>query len=386
MENINIVLTRYLYIYDEVEKSLIISLLNKSDDAIYWAYELFYSGIKKKDFFKLIWKIYYDFFAILNPTFESYLFKKQKETIKNNTKLISSIIQNFLIRPYNIDIFLLRQLSEIYDFEPDFIPIDNETDKHKNYLRYWIINLDYNSISYYILNCLNENDPSLWIELYKLTIDLLNENDYNLNKDKLTKDYKKSLRTNINEKIILLVKILLLFAKQKKFIKGKSFYVIVEPDEVVQYETIHVSSNIRNYRILKHSLLCGINEHGFMNLFKLKRDNVSYELLLNNLNNNWLYYASFMPIWNKRIKRYNGIIDHDRKQIIFEDEELEEIFRNKYDYELDEQSQKIKNKIIGNYDNNENLWLKFYQTFNKNSLITIDIDLLEDCKNVKIKY
>jgi hypothetical protein len=38
----NLVLTRYLYIKDEVKLALLISILNKSDDAIFWAYELYY--------------------------------------------------------------------------------------------------------------------------------------------------------------------------------------------------------------------------------------------------------------------------------------------------------------------------------------------------------
>ena len=42
----DLVFTRYLYVKDEVRISLLVSILNKSDDAIFWAYELFYSGFK----------------------------------------------------------------------------------------------------------------------------------------------------------------------------------------------------------------------------------------------------------------------------------------------------------------------------------------------------
>ena len=73
----NLVLTRYLYIKDEVKLALLISILNKSDDAIFWAYELYYSGFKL-ELYEYIWKIYYDFFATLNPCFELYLNKTLK--------------------------------------------------------------------------------------------------------------------------------------------------------------------------------------------------------------------------------------------------------------------------------------------------------------------
>ena len=46
----NLVFTRYLYIKDEVKSALLISILNKSDDAIFWAYELYYSGNKNELF------------------------------------------------------------------------------------------------------------------------------------------------------------------------------------------------------------------------------------------------------------------------------------------------------------------------------------------------
>ena len=71
----DIVFTRYLYLKDEVTISLLVNILQKNDDAIFWAYELYYSGFKH-ELFDFIWKIYYDFFATLNPDFGAYLFKK----------------------------------------------------------------------------------------------------------------------------------------------------------------------------------------------------------------------------------------------------------------------------------------------------------------------
>ena len=77
----DLVFTRYLYIKEEVRIGLLVSILNKSDDAIFWGYELYHSGFKH-EFFNLIWKIYYDFFATLNPAFEVYLLKKHKEWLR----------------------------------------------------------------------------------------------------------------------------------------------------------------------------------------------------------------------------------------------------------------------------------------------------------------
>ena len=59
---------------------------------------------------------------------------------------------------------------------------------------------------------------------------------------------------------------------------------------------------------------------------------------------NWLYYASYTPIWNTRIKKYNGVIDHDTKTVYIENED----FDGKYDYEPDEQSGELKKMLWGN--------------------------------------
>jgi hypothetical protein len=41
---------------------------------------------------------------------------------------------------------------------------------------------------------------------------------------------------------------------------------------------------------------------------------------------NWLYYASFSPIWRNRIERYGGMVIEKDKKIVFESEESEEQF------------------------------------------------------------
>jgi hypothetical protein len=73
-----IVLTNLLYLKDEVSIALLISLLNKNDSALFWAYELHYSGFNN-ELFELLEKIYYYFFATLNPKFKNFLKMKIKE-------------------------------------------------------------------------------------------------------------------------------------------------------------------------------------------------------------------------------------------------------------------------------------------------------------------
>ena len=52
--------TRYLYLYEEVELSLLLSLLNKQnlDRVLFWCYELYYSTYEN-DIFPFLFKIYF---------------------------------------------------------------------------------------------------------------------------------------------------------------------------------------------------------------------------------------------------------------------------------------------------------------------------------------
>ena len=108
----NIVFTRYLYLKDEVKLALLVSLLKKSDDAIFWAYELYYSGFKT-ELFEFIWHIYYVFYATLNPSFEAYLLNKRNEMLKDE-KLVSAIVQDLIIRPFNTDVFFLNIICKTF--------------------------------------------------------------------------------------------------------------------------------------------------------------------------------------------------------------------------------------------------------------------------------
>jgi len=67
----------------------------------------------------------------------------------------------------------------------------------------------------------------------------------------------------------------------------------------------------------------------------------------------WLYYAARSAIWEERIKEYCGKLDVDTLSIKFNDDNddedisMEEQFYNLWNYEPDEQSLTLQNRIIG---------------------------------------
>jgi hypothetical protein len=378
----DLIFTRYLYLKDEVRLSLLVSILNKSDDSIFWGYELFYSGFKN-EFFELIWKIYYDFFATLNPSFESYLKKKHKEWIlkENNSqgdaKIVSSIIQDLLFRPFNTDIFNLRNICESFDFDIDY---HNSTEKITDIITFqinmekWLEMNDYRSIAQWILN---ENKNKLDLQdIYNIILNIFEKTDKNKNK-KLYNELINPIKNNI----VLLAKIMTLISKKNNLKKGKSIYIKVEQEDIIPFETIN-SETINSNNILEMACICGIDELKHLSLFKLKRKNYD---LNEKYWYNWLYHASFSLIWSKRIHKFKGYPDYLKRKIIFMDDNLEDEFFKLYGLEPDEQKKCVQEKSIMKIEKKYD-WKWFDKKYKKNGLVEIFTEELDEFDNDGINY
>jgi hypothetical protein len=378
----DLVFTRYLYIKDEVRIALLVSILNKSDDAIFWAYELYHSGFKN-EFFELIWKIYYDFFATLNPTFESYLIKKHKEVVMsidvNNDRIISSIIQDLLFRPFNSDVFIIHYICENFETESIYHHTTEKITEMQYNLEQWIAQNDYRSIAHWILNV---NTSINIVEVYNICLNIFEKNGLKLTKSKLAKELVSVLNLNINANVILLAKIMCLFSKKAELKKGKSIYINVEPEDVVQYETI---CSLKNYKVLEKACICGIDDLKHLSLFKLNRQkyNIKHEYWYK-----WEYHASFSPIWSQRIRQFGGYPDYSSQKVIFKeepDDDLMQEFYDLYGLEPDEQSITTQSKNIMDLEKVHN-WKWFNEQYKKNGLFEVYEEELEEFDLIGIKY
>jgi hypothetical protein len=373
----NIIFTRYLYIKDEVELSLLVSILNRHGDAIFWAYELYYSGFKQ-ELFAFIWKIYYDFFATLNPTFEAYLLTKCQEFLTNDC-LVSSIIQDLIYRPYNTDIFLIRIVCNLFEVDITYYHnnVITNIEEAKINIEQWIQTNDYRSIGQWILN-INQNTIDV-IDIYKIYL-----NSFELtNNKKLIKDFKTILRSNnIEKNILLLSRIMQMFSKKHNLKKGKSIYITVESEQIEKYKTIYVSNELKHYRILEKACECSIDNLKHLSLFKLNRNKYNLNPLYWH---KWEYYASFSPLWNQQIASFNGIVHHNTTRVIFEDDDLMEEFYRSYGYEPDEQTQVVQDKSIMIIEKAYN-WKWFHDKYKNNGLFEVWEEELEEFDVDGIKY
>jgi len=362
----NFKFTRYLYEKQEVEIAFVISLLsNKIDESLFWAYELFYSGYKEELLYLLL-KIYYYFYACLNPNFENFLIKKIKEFHKNsNIKIIASIVQNLIIRPLNMDVFLCNIIQETFEFEEldSFCLLPNQQifDKiFNNFNQSKKINIEL--LIYFIFKSTIKKEELILEDFIDyLEIDINKEKflmDYKKNKDFL-KQWKNKLNRN-NEKIILLSKIFYLYGLKKGEKIGKNLYICIKLEDLIVYETIQVDveNNFPAYKILPCATMLTIQPNLCKSLFTLKREK---EDIRNAYLNYWLFYAYKSPIWKKRMDDYKAIIVEKDKKVIFEEEELMQSFYNNYGLEPDEQKIEIQNKCIGDDKDKPSNWFLIYK-------------------------
>lgn len=105
-----IIFTRYLYNKIDVKQSLLISMLNRNkDEALFWAYELYYSGFYV-DTFEYIINIYREMYSLLNPKLVLFINKLLTEWTTDKTLdcNIGSIIVTLINREYDINYFVQR--------------------------------------------------------------------------------------------------------------------------------------------------------------------------------------------------------------------------------------------------------------------------------------
>jgi hypothetical protein len=347
----------------------LLSLLNKSEEVLFWSYELYYSGFKQ-ELVDLLWKIYYEFYSILNPAFEAYLLKKNNISNFNDVKIIANIVNSFLIRPYNLDVFMAKQI--ITNFE-----VENVNKDIQELLRVG----NHINISFYILERIEERNMN---DTLNLIIEYFNKDK---DKSKIVTLFHK-VKTLSDPKVIILSYIFRFYAEIQNIKTGKNIYIVVNDEDIVLYETIEVDlSHLKEAKrekliarkILQNAYLYSIDSSNWLNLFKLKRDKLN---IREAYYYNWLYYASQSPLWASRICDFNGVIDNETQSVEFEDEDDLQKFYENYGYEPDEQQICIQNKCLEIAQNKDINWVNFYKKYRGNGIFIVEDEYLDNMDKV----
>lgn len=259
----SIVLTRYLYIKEDVLASLTISILDKDyEQAVFWTCELYYSGFKE-EVADYLMANYRELFQAKNPRLGAFLDSLYLRRTEG-AYIVATIARNLAAFPRQFDVGGF--CAEIGGY----------------------VNMSFNS---YI-------EPRLYVNMTRETV-------------------KCYYQVNIEE--------------------GEFSRQILQ--KVCKYST----------------------NKTMVDLFRCSHQGISPVELAKMHRLHWLYYASFSPIWSRRIEKYGGLINHQDKRVEFaggNDEEensddnnedaqdLEEQFYENYGYELDEQPVDIQSKMV----------------------------------------
>ena len=118
-------------------------------------------------------------------------------------------------------------------------------------------------------------------------------------------------------------------------------YIRLQTEEIEKYTPEY--SNIPLYTTLQHARKYAVNRT-YSQLFQIYIPENQNHIYFDN----WLYHASLSPLWSERIYKYGGMIDEENEKIIFDTDDLEEEFYNKWNYDPDEQSLETHQKAMGN--------------------------------------
>lgn len=294
-------------------------------------------------------------------------------------KIIKMIVSDLMMRPYNLDTFLLRQIATNFNIELDtplYMTIDHVEFINISQVNAWFVNKNYIDIAEFVLHQCKDQYLG---ELLKVVSTYFKSI---VNKKFVEHKINKNLPTVKTEKRhMILAYIMLQFTVMDELKMGKKLYVIVENKDIKPFETIYsdYDSSFYPYKILPLVYLHGIDEDNYLSLFKLQRNSV-------NLNDayfrHWEYYAAYSPVWYDRIKKYKGTINHELKSIEFPDDDFFEEFYDSYNYETDEQKPETTNKSIKNVLK-ERTWAQFYKQHKTNGLFVPDTEVLDEIDEIE---
>ena len=337
------VLTRYLYHRDEVSHSLLNCLLLKSSfkEALFWASEIYYSGYHK-EIWELLWKIYYDFFAIRNPKFEKKIKRAYKKWKKESNIEQLIIVINLLYHSSTstFKVFHLRILkskipTSIYlGRTPKWLVSLKLSKKERNFIRS-IHKKKVVDISYYFSQ-ISADLPRCYEILWQYFTSV---KGYSL---------KKTCYEDIpyTDKVHILLTLIcyLMMETEEEIAQIRKIALVrrLDKDSIEFFQSTNRMVEPA-WKTLPKRRLYAIAE--WVGAFPLERqdDNIEWNKILWY---HWEYYSHKCPLWKERFDKYNVCFNDLTKEVEFPNDDLLEEFYEKYGLEPDEQSQECQEKSL----------------------------------------
>lgn len=349
------VFTRYLYLKNDVLLALRASLLNNDKESSYfWTAELLFSGFVDTTI-DILWQIYFDHYASSNITLESYFKKKEKSAISEEQKqdFVCLMVSNLLMRNSTTDVYMLNKVtSEIYSDEEESTAIMNLLNEGK------LETLCYRWCSS------TDNDRKEIVNYVNTFFD---------SKEIKTKIEKKNTNKHVNSKTIFITRLIQGFTNIKNSEvsepKKKQLYVVPDSSILEQHKTKekNLDDPRMPYQIYKDVVKLSPNQY---NMIAMNRQNISdvhMEIWRNGYK--WTPIAAkTTSIWWDRLEKFGKLTDDETPSVIWNSDDAEEDFYEKYWYDTEEQPIEIQKKVIPRDMEKSSLWKTFQEKHNKNGI------------------
>ena len=349
------VFTRYLYLKNDVLLALRASLLNKDKESSYfWTAELLFSGFLETTI-DTLWQIYFDHYASSNTTMEAYLKKKETSAISEEQKqsFVCLMVSNLLKRNSTTDVYMLNKVTtEIYEDEEE---------------------------STAIMNLLNEgNLETLCYRWCSATDNGRKEivnfvNTFFDSKEIKTKIEKKNTNKHVNSKTIFITRLIQGFTNIKNSdvseSKKKQQYVVPDSALLEQHKTKerNLDDPRLPHQIYKDVVVLSPNQY---NMVAMNRQNISdVHMDIWRDGSRWIPIAAkTTPIWWDRLEKFGKLTDDETPSVVWNNDDDEENFYEKFWYDTEEQPMETQKKIIPRDMEKSSLFKTFQEKYNMNGL------------------
>lgn len=350
-----LILTRFLYAKDEVELSLMMALLKNEDLQIiyYWAYELYYSGFA---IFDLLLKIYLDCYYEKQPYLLSYIRKKQQLwKADGDMKHIAYVLRNMYKLQVSNTVFMARQYMFNYggakfDYQAGSVCATTYDDSafgptilykieggtYRQYFLRAVARRHMENVWYYLKMLLEKGEGEA--EAVEVVEEALGIGlDATILKEKDT-----SLLTHYI--IACIVEVLYNTDVDADTDAKKHIFVVPKKEHLDHNRSLEEEKITPVYDTLMHKRFVSIDQE--IGMFTLARDSLTD--LVKEVWFHWEYYAMGSPLWQKRLSKWGGSVNHTTKKIEFPTDEMQEAFYELYAYEFDELPKEVQAMSLHN--------------------------------------
>jgi hypothetical protein len=150
--------------------------------------------------------------------------------------------------------------------------------------------------------------------------------------------------------------------------KEKPIFIQCVEQDIAQYYTLDSRRDCDNkaWKVLRTACKYAARKEA-IEVFGGKYQDFDYSHV-----DDWLYYASFSPLWKSRIAEYGGAVCRESKKVAFDDEDKMDEFYTFYGYYPDEQPREVQDRLDQMFPR-QLTWEEFCEKYAKSAAVSTSV-------------